>query len=370
VITNPSLLKTTNTEAKMAHIQERKTKDGKSHFRVQIRLKGYPITSGTFERRTDAKLWVQQTESAMREGRFFKTSESKKHTLSELVDRYIENVIPTKLRDKQTTTAQLRWWKKQIGHCLLSDLTPALIAEQRDILLKGLTPKGTVRSPSTVVRYLAALSHALTIAMKEWGWLEDSPMRKVTKPKEPRGRVRFLSELERTSLLEACRESTNSYLYPVVVLALSTGMRQGEIMNLRFEDIDTFKGRITLHHTKNGERRSVPLRGLALQLIREMVIERKQDIGLLFPSKEDINKPIDLRFPWEQALKKAAITDFRFHDCRHSCASYLLMNGASSAEIAEVLGHKTLAMVKRYSHLSEAHATHIVEKMNKNVFEM
>lgn len=352
----------------MAHIQERKTKDGKSHFRVQIRLKGYPITSGTFERRTDARLWVQQTEAAMREGRFFKTSESKKHTLAQLIDRYIENVIPTKSKDKKTTTAQLLWWKKQIGHCLLSDITPACIAEQRDILLKGLTPKGTVRSPSTVVRYLAALSHALSTAVNEWGWMEDSPMRKVSKPKEPRGRVRFLNEAERTSLLTACQESNNPYLYPVVVLALSTGMRQGEIMNLRFENIDIFKGQITLHETKNGERRSVPLRGLAHKLIQEITLTRKQHIGLLFPSKDDLNKPMDLRFPWEQALKKASITDFRFHDCRHSCASYLLMNGASIAEIAEVLGHKTLAMVKRYSHLSEAHASKVVEKMNQSIF--
>lgn len=95
-----------------------------------------------------------------------------------------------KRKDKDGTT-QLLWWKSQIGHCLLSDLTPALIAEQRDSLLKGTTFKKTTRS-STVVRYLAALSHVLKVATKEWGWINDSPMRKVTKPKEPRVRIRFL----------------------------------------------------------------------------------------------------------------------------------------------------------------------------------
>lgn len=352
----------------MAYVQERKTDDGKTHYRVQVRLKGHPTTTATFERKTDAKLWAQQTEAAMREGRHFKSSEAKKHTVGNLVDRYIQNVISIKRKNKAAPIAQLIWWKNQIGHCLLSDLTPALIAEQRDKLLKGVTVQGKQRSPSTVVRYLAALSHALTVAIKEWGWLEDSPMRKVTKPKEPRGRVRFLDDSERKELLKACQASSNPYLYPVVVLALSTGMRQGEIMTLRKESVDIFKGRIVLHQTKNGERRAVPLKGLALQLIREIFLEKQQDIGLLFPSKENPNKPMDLRFPWEQALKKASITNYRFHDNRHSCASYLLMNGASLAEIAEILGHKTLSMVKRYSHLSEAHASGVVEKMNATIF--
>ena len=125
----------------MAYIQERKTDDGKTHYRVQVRLRGHPTTTATFERKTDAKLWAQQTESAMREGRHFKTAEAKKHSLAELVDRYIRDVIPTKPKNAAATTAQLQWWKKEIGHCLLSDLTPALIAEQRDHLLKGTTFK-------------------------------------------------------------------------------------------------------------------------------------------------------------------------------------------------------------------------------------
>jgi len=353
----------------MAYIQERKTDDGKTHYRVQIRLRGHPTTTATFERKTDAKLWAQQTEAAMREGRHFKTAEAKKHTLGELINRYIENVIPTKPKNAAACTAQLKWWKTQIGHCLLSDLTPSLIGEQRDKLLKGITFKGTSRSPATVVRYLAALSHALTIATREWGWIEDSPMRKVTKPKEPRGRVRFLDDKERGSLLIACQESSNPYLYLAFVLSLSTGMRQGELMNLRWENIDPFRGRITLHETKNGERRVVPLQGLALELLQKHLSNKTLDIGLLFPSKEDPCKPMDLRFPWEQALKKAGIKGYKWHDNRHSCASYLLMNGASLAEIAEVLGHKTLAMVKRYAHLSETHTSNIIEKMNRKIFD-
>ena len=352
----------------MAYIQERKDKEGKTHYRVQIRLRGFPTQSATFERKTDAKLWAQQTEAAMREGRYFKTFEAKKHNVAELVNRYIENVIPLKPKNASACTAQLKWWKEQIGHCLLSDLTPAIIAEQRDKLLKGTTFKGTIRSPATVVRYLAAFSHAITIAVREWGWLDNSPMKKVSKPTEPRGRVRFLDDHERTALSKACKESSNPYLYTAFVLAISTGMRQGELMNLRWEDIDLFSGRITLNHTKNGERRLVPVRGLALQLLLELKNKQQRDIGLLFPSHDNPQKPIDLRFPWEQALKQAHITGYKWHDNRHSCASYLLMNGASLAEIAEILGHKTLAMVMRYAHLSETHKSNVIEKMNKHIF--
>ncbi len=353
----------------MAYIQERKRNDGKTSYRVQVRLKGFPKETATFERKTDAKRWSQQIEAAMREGRYFKTSEAKKHTVADMVDRYIENVIPTKPRNAKACTAQLKWWKLQIGHCLLSDVTPSLIAEQRDKLLKGATLRGKLRSPSTVVRYLAALSHAFTVALKEWGWVDDSPMRKVTKPKEPRGRVRFLSDDERAALLLACRESSNPFLYPVVVLALSTGMRQGEIMNLRWEDVDLFKGRIILHETKNGDRRAVPLCGHALELLQQFERRVAADIGLLFPGNNP-NKPMDLRFPWEQVLKKSGVKDYRFHDNRHSCASYLLAQKATLAEIAEVLGHKTLQMVKRYAHLSEAHAAGIVGQMNQAIFEV
>jgi integrase len=353
----------------MANIQERKTKDGKIHYRVQVCLKGYPNQTATFHRLTDARRWAQHTESSIREGRHFKTSESRKHTLRELIDRYIKQVIPGK-KDGEKQESQLRWWKNKLGDFLLSDITPALIAEQRDLLLEGITNRGVKRSPSTVVRYLAVLSHSFTVAMKEWGWVDDNPLRKLSKPKEPRGRIRFLDTSERERLLVACKKSSNEFLYLIVVLALASGMRYSEIMNLTWSDIDFEKNRIILHETKNGESRVVPLVGLSFELLKKHERTRRLDTTLLFPRQKSHKpqKPINLRATWEKALKEAEITNFRFHDLRHSCASYLLMNGASLAEIAEVLGHKTLAMVKRYAHLSEAHTSKIVSKMNKEIF--
>jgi integrase len=155
----------------------------------------------------------------------------------------------------------------------------------------------------------------------------------------------------------------------VVVLALSTGMRQGEIMGLTWDVVDLNRGRAILHETKNGERRAVAIAGHALDLLKELGKVRRIDTALLFPAKGITpKKPMDLRTPWEAAVKKAELADFHFHDLRHSAASYLAMNGASLAEIAEVLGHKTLQMVKRYAHLSEGHTARVVESMNSKIF--
>ncbi|TDI83323.1 MAG: site-specific integrase [Betaproteobacteria bacterium] len=353
----------------MANIEKRNSSNGATNYRVKIRLKGFPVQSATFERITDARKWAQQTEAAIREGRHFKTTEGKRHTLAELIDRYIRNVLPHKPRSAYDQTRQLKWWSAEIGSHALSDVTPSLIAQYRDKLAGGITHHGKPRSPATVNRYLAALSIVFTTAVKEWGWVDDTPMRKVSKGKESRGRVRFLSDDERPRLLKTCKASSNPYLYPVVVLALSTGMRQGEIMRLTWDDVDLNRGRAILHETKNDERRAVAITGHALGLLKELSKVRRIDSNFLFPSNENNpRKAMNLRAPWEAALKRADVEDFRFHDLRHSAASYLAMNGASLAEIAEVLGHKTLQMVKRYAHLSEGHTARVVEAMNNKVF--
>jgi len=351
----------------MANIEKRTDQNGAISYRVKVRLKGYPTQSATFDRLTDAKKWAASTESAIREGRHFKTAEAKKHTLAELVDRYIKDVLPSK-KDRAKQEAQLIWWKDQLGVYMLADITPALLVEARDKLAATPNSKGVMRGNATVVRYMAALGHALTIAVREWQWLDDSPMRKVSKPKEPKGRVRFLSDDERARLLKACRESANPLLYTVVVLALATGARKGEIMGLTWDDVSLKRGTATLTDTKNGETRTAHLTGHALELVKELSKVRRINTPLLFPSANNPMKPADFRFHWEIALKVAEIENFHFHDLRHTCASYLAMNGASLAEIAEVLGHKTLAMVKRYAHLSDGHVSNVVASMNAKIF--
>jgi integrase len=144
--------------------------------------------------------------------------------------------------------------------------------------------------------------------------------------------------------------------------------------------VDLARGAIRLEHTKNRERRALPLAGPALELMkaRRAAHAKAGAEALVFPAAPPPPrpgsrapkgpKPVDLRYAWRRALAAAGVSDFRFHDLRHSAASYLAMNGASLAEIAAVLGHKTLAMVKRYAHLSDPHTADVVTRMNRAVF--
>ena len=352
----------------MATIEKRTTLDNQISYRVKVRLKGYPMQSATFDRLTDAKRWVQDTESAIREGRHFKTSEAKKHTIGNLIDRYIKEILPQKPKSIASQTTQLTWWKNSLGSFLLSDLTPALITEHRSKLaLDKNDHKKVKKSNATINRYCAALSHCLTIAVKEWGLLEANPMLKISKLKESRGRARFLDDSERERFLKVCQNSQSPFLYILVVLALSTGARKMEIASLQWKDVDLQRGLIFLHDTKNGDKRSLPLVGTAKDLMKKHFKNSNENTNLVFPAK-NLKEPIDIRTPFKTALKKAEIEDFKWHDLRHSAASYLAMNGASLAEIAAVLGHKTLSMVKRYSHLSDNHTAGVVERMNNKIF--
>ncbi len=338
----------------MASIEKRKTSKGEIRYRAVIRKKGYPPQRQTFSRRTDATRWIKQTEAEIEQGIHLKTIESKKHTLNELVERYIEFYIADNRKDRKRIP-QLKWWQSQLGDYLLSEITAPRLSEMKQVL-------GKDKAPATVNRYLAALSHVFTMAVNEWEWMDDNPMRKVKRPKEPRGRVRYLDEEEKNKLLEVCKNHPVKELYPIVVLAISTGMRQGEILNLTWQDVDLIKGRCILHDTKNGERRAVPIVGLAKETLSKWSKIRKLNSDLVFSGKNP-RTPIFIRTPWMEAIKEAEIDDFRFHDLRHTAASYLAMSGASLAEIAEILGHKTLSMVRRYAHLSEGHTSKVAERM-------
>lgn len=351
----------------MATIETRQTPDGKISYRVKIRIRGFPSQSATFERKTDAKNWAAQTESAIREGRYFKNTAAKKYTVGDLIARYLEHQKTRNQKRAFDVASHLAWWDKEIGMYLLADLSKNLILTTREKLIQsGINVER--RAPATVNRYMGILSHALSVAVNEWEWLPAHPMKNIAKLPEPRGRVRFLSDDERTRLLDACRESSSAFLYPLVVLALSTGARHGELINLRWEQVDFARQAIVLHDTKNGERRVLALAHHALEVLQGWHRARDASNPLVFPSERIPGQPVQTRPAWLDALKQARVEDFRFHDLRHSAASYLAMNGASTNEIAEVLGHKTLAMVKRYAHLSEVHTAGVVEKMNRKIF--
>ncbi len=368
----------------MATIEKRTDQTGKSSYRVKIRLKGYPVESASFDRLTDAKKWAQLTEAAIKEGRHFKTTEAKKHTFADAIDRYCSDVLPIKFTTKEQRNRRpiLQWWRDALGVHVMADLSSPMFAQCRDTLAKKTSKTGKPFSADSIKKYFGVIQNVLKYAVNEWHWLEQSPLRdkRVEMPELPPGRIRFLDDDERARLTAACKASANPLLYPAFILALSTGMRQGELMNLYWKapakpPAETAWGvvmleqsAIVLHSTKNGERRRVPLTGLALQLVKQLNKVRRLDTQLLFPSPECPQQPIELKKAWLTALKQAEVDNFRWHDIRHTTASYLAMNGASLAEIAEVLGHKTLAMVKRYAHLSDSHVSNVLASLNNRLF--
>lgn len=357
----------------MGSIRTRTSKNGVKHYDAEVAKKGYLRMSRTFTRLTEARAWIQDVESDMRNKRQHQKVEECRYTLKEAIDRYIEQELKrTHHPYAEHQISQLEWFKDRIGHMYLSQVTPARLSECKAYFLTENIGKlkERIRSSSTWNRYQAALSCVFQKCSGEWQLMADNPARKIKREKEPRGRMRILTDEERKRFLDECQKVRSRNLYPMAVLALSTGMRRGEIRYLTWNDVDLKNGVIILNETKNGERRRVALRGLALELLREHAKVRRLDSDYIFPGPRTnkTGKPYQPIEAFRAAVKRAEIEDFRFHDLRHCCASYLAMNGASLIEIAEVLGHKTLAMVKRYSHLAESHTAGVVERMNEKIF--
>jgi len=345
----------------MATIERRAQRDGALRYRVKVRVHGARPQTATFPTLAAARRWAHATETTLRAQRHFPPPEAARHTVADLLARYTRTVLPHKSPGSARTQApKLAWWHAALGAQRLSDVTPALLVACRDRLAED-------HAPATVNGYLAALSHAFTVAVTEWQWLDDSPMQRVRRLREPEGRGRLLTEDERHCLLAACDASPNRFLAPVVVLALSTGARKQELLGLTWADVDLRRATVTFQHTKNRTRRTLPLTRRALTDVQHLAKVRRLATPLLFP-RADGRQPIDLRAAWARALEEADISDFRFHDLRHSAASYLAMNGASLVEIAAILGHRTLQMVQRYAHLAEGHTAGVVARMNAALF--
>jgi len=354
----------------MASYQCRTKADGKTTVTARIRVAGVEETR-TFTNKTAAKRWAQRREAEIRDAPALAGTEARKHTLADAIDRYREHVLPGLAQGTQTKYSQhLEWWRAEYGKLTLDRFAAPQITEARDRLSKEPTRRNgqktnQTRSPATVNRFLASLAAVLAKAHRDWHWVAVNPMTAVSKLREPTGRTRYLSDepgpdgsSELSRLLDACRISESPDLYLAVLLAVTTGGRRNEIMSLTWDAVDLDRGTVTLSGEKTKSPRTVALAPEAAELLRQ-----RRGIGkaLVFPAPPDPKRPerqptpVDLESAWKTALRRAGVGDFRFHDLRHSCASYMAMEGASSAEIAGVLGHRTLQMVGRYSHLSPAH---------------
>ncbi|MCG9065045.1 site-specific integrase [Laribacter hongkongensis] len=367
----------------MASIEKRRASDGVISYRVKVRMKGHPPETATFTRLTDAKAWAAKIESSIREGRHFQLSAAKRHTLSQLISSYRESGMQH-IKNPRHRLPHLEWWDKKIGFVSLAELTPARIAKIRDqIATEGQIAwvnnskgqrvrvmKNDLRSGATVNRYLASLSAVCTYAVKELQWLESNPVNRVRKRPESKGNERFLNQEEALSVLQNADKNGRSDFKVFVAILLTTGARFSEISKAKWKQVDFKRSVIDLSDTKNGTRRALPLVEPALSLLKTHNQTRSIDSDLIFPSPNSKLKSADYRYQWKKLKETCGLEGVRFHDMRHTAASFLIMGGAGLRTTADVLGHKTLAMVQRYSHLLDEHKNEAATKAAKAMFKI
>ena len=226
---------------------------------------------------------------------------------------------------------------------------------------KPIPAKGN--KPATVNRFMATMSHMFTKAV-EWGMVEEETLKRIRKVKqlpENNKRLRYLSKEECQSLINSC----GPHLRPVVITALNTGMRKGEILSLKWDNVDLKHGFILLEKTKNGDRRESPINEtLRVTLDNRM---RRLDVPYVFYNAETSKPYQDVKKSFKTACRKTGIRDFTFHDLRHTFASHLVMAGVDLATVKELLVHKTLDMTLRYAHLAPSHKVKAVDLLDKTI---
>ncbi len=259
------------------------------------------------------------------------------------------------------------FWLNELGEKPIKSIKPSHIEKALEKYGAG-KAKGygsnKPKSNNTLLRMKAVLSSIFQFGIDK-KYLERNPTDKVRIKAEPNQIERFLSDDERVRLLEACRESSWDKMYLLILLAITTGMRKSELTNLRWTDINFDKGLASLADTKNGSPRVNPIPSVALEELKKY---RQVGNGLIFASSNNPEKPFDFRGHWDKAKALANIEGFRFHDLRHTAASYLVMAGATLHETAEILGHKSTETTKRYAHLSTDHKSALAERVMEKVF--
>ena len=321
-------------------------------WKAMIRKRGWPTAIKTFRTKRDAQDWARRIEDEMVRGAYIDRAGSDRLLLGDALDRYLSEVSST----KRDTTAKAehrkaKVLKEHLGTYSLVAITPGLVAEYRDERLESGMSNDTVRLE------LALLSHLFTIAIKEWQMgLLYNPVANIRKPAPGKGRDRRLSSGEEQSLLKACDSYSNPMLGWVVRVALYTGMRAGEIKSLTRPQVDLDKRTVYLSETKNGSTRTVPLTLQATEVFREALNHpiRILDTELIFwgePKRNGVRGSYEYHPAWGWALRKAGIKDLRFHDLRHEAVSRLVEAGLGDQEVSAISGHKSMQMLKRYTHL-------------------
>ena len=311
-------------------------KKGEGQYHVQIRKRGYPTQTKTFTKEADARRWATIIESEMERGVFVSRTEAEATLIKDVLQRFAAEVLPTK-RSEQSDKSRIKTLLEEFGDYRMASLNSTQVAKFRDKRLK-------VIGPQSVIHEINLLNRVLKTATMDWGIALPGglPTAQVRKPAKPRGRDRRVSKEEIAKILES---TESAELHTIVTLAVETGMRRSELASLTWDYIDLKKQTAHLPKTKTDEPRTVPLSQSAVKALKEFGINDK---GLVFKLQAE-----SMSQAFDRACEphRANIDDVRFHDLRHEATSRLFEKGLNVMEVAAITGHKTLDMLKRYTHL-------------------
>jgi len=328
----------------------RKAADGtfrkhKGRITATVRIQGFRSSSRTFDDLKSAQQWASAHATELRKQR---DGGALRHdvprmTLAQLIKEFLEDPNTQGKRYLADLSLLLAWWTGHYGSTKIMDTSVMMLREARNTLRHG-------RQPGTVNRYLSAMRAC-------WNWGRTSglvPQEKVWPEKlmltEPRGRSRYLSDAELAQLL-MCAAAHSPTMHAAVMVSVGSGVRMGELRRLRWSDVDLDGQRLRVLITKNNEARSVYLPPAVVEALR--ALKRLPVLGQVVVADEK-GQPVSkewIEYRWHLIRQAAGLHDFRWHDLRHSCASFLAQNGATLLEIGNVLGHKSPSVTMRYSHL-------------------
>lgn len=330
------------------------TKTPTGTWKAYVRKKGFPTQIKTFRLKRDAEDWARRVEDEIVRGVYVVRSGAEKTTLNAALKRYLSEISPGKKTGVRRETVFANALAGELGAYSLAGITADMVADYRDKRLRTVSPRTKKPlSPSTVRLELALLSHLYSIAIREWGLgLTYNPVANIRKPKAAQGRDRRLSFADEQRLLDECAKCSNPFLRQIVVLGLETAMRKGEIQGIQLPDVDLDSRVVLLRDTKNGAARTIPLSLRATEALRLALAHPvRRPAGCVFVFFGEAGGKYNFEEAWETARNNAGLQGLRFHDLRHEAVSRLVEKGLGDQEVAAISGHKTMQMLRRYTHL-------------------
>jgi len=306
--------------------------------------KQYKRSTGTADKRL-AEAVLGKVRGQVVEGKWFEVDQAKQHTFDEMMEKFMREYAPSReLKTQKSYITSLNNLRKYFTGMLLSDITPLSISNYYQ------KRKGDGVSISSINREFAMLSKAFNLAYKRWGWCNENPCSKIQREPENNQVDRWLTNEESERLISVCSSYLNGDMVDIVIIALHTGMRQGEILNLKYTDIDIFRKVITVLKSKNKTPRTIPMNETVYQLFLRRSKIRSMS-GFVFTTGNGTRHMVrNLIREFDKAVEKAEIKDFTFHCLRHTAATWMIQCGIDIYTVSKIMGHKDIKTTMRYAH--------------------